>query len=100
MPPAENLPIIDAVGEDWVLHTDLMIVSPLTFKKRWTKKEIIEPFNNSKTAKDAGLNYPVKSLSSKRFDRVAGEIAKLALKADKRLDRVFHGKKAVFRPHG
>jgi hypothetical protein len=84
----EKLPVVDATGEGWVLHTDLMILSPLTFKKRWTKKEVIELFNKSQTAKQAGLEYPLRSLSSKRFDRIAGEIVKLALTANKRFHRI------------
>jgi hypothetical protein len=65
-----------------------MIVSPLTLKKRWTKKEVIEVFNKSQTAKQAGLEYPLRSLSSKRFHRIAGEIVNLALSANKRLHRI------------
>ncbi|MEJ2725019.1 MAG: hypothetical protein P8175_10325 [Deltaproteobacteria bacterium] len=84
----EQLPVVDATGEGWVLHIDLMILSPLTFKKRWTKKEVIELFNKSQTAKQAGLEYPLRSLSSKRFDRIAGEIVKLALTANKRFRRI------------
>ena len=79
LPKGEQLPFIDADAEGWVLDTDHMIVSPLTFKKHWTKKEVIEVFNKSKTARQAELEYPVKSLSSKRFDRIVGDIVELIL---------------------
>jgi len=85
--PGEQIPLIDAAAEGWVLVIDHMMVSPLTFKKSWTKKEVIELFNKSKTAKQAGLEYPARSLSSKRFDRIAGEIVKLILNANKPLQR-------------
>ena len=83
----EQIPVIDVSAEGWVLHTDLMVISPLTLKKRWTKKEVVEVFNKSKTAKEAGLEYSLKSLSAKRFDRIAREIVKLALSANKPLQR-------------
>jgi hypothetical protein len=43
----------------------------------------LELFNGSKTAREAGLEYPVRSLSSRRFDRIMGEIVKLILIAKK-----------------
>ena len=64
-----------------------MTVSPLTFKKRWTKREVIAVFNKSKTAREAGLEYPLTSLSSKRFDRIVREIVKLILNANKSVER-------------
>ena len=87
LPSGEQIPLIDAAAEGWVLDIDHMIVSPLTFKKSWTKKEVIEVFNRSKTARQAGLEYPERSLSSKRFDRIIGEIVKLILIANKSLQR-------------
>lgn len=85
LPPGEQIPVIDAVAEGWVLNIDHMVVSPLTRKKSWAKKEVIELFNRSKTAREAGLEYPERSLSSKRFDRILGEMVKLILNANKSL---------------
>ena len=45
----EQIPFIDATAEGWVLDVDHMIVSPLSIKKFWTKKEVIEVFNGSKS---------------------------------------------------
>jgi hypothetical protein len=90
----EQIPFIDATAEGWVLDVDHMIVSPLTFKKSWTKKEVIEVFNGSKTARQAGLEYPTTSLSSKRFDRIVREIVKLILSANKSLNRIGGKKRA------
>ena len=74
LPSGEQLPFVDTSSEGWVLDTDCMIVSPLTVKKVWTKKEVIAMFNKSKTAREQGLKYPARSLSSKRFDRIIVEI--------------------------
>lgn len=87
LPRGEYLPFIDAAAEGWIFDTDHKIVSPLTFKKHWTKKEVIELFNRSKTARQKGLEYPVRSLSSKRFDRIADEIVELILRANKSVER-------------
>lgn len=38
---AKVIDIVDATGEGWAFHADLMIVSPLTLKKRWKKVEVI-----------------------------------------------------------
>lgn len=86
--PEEQIPLIDAAAEGCVLNINPMIVSPLTFKKSWTKKEVIEVFNESKTAGQAGLEYPTSSLSYKRFDRIVREIVKLILSANKSLNRI------------
>lgn len=71
----------------WALVVDYMTVSPITFKKHWTKKEIIEVFNKSRTARESGLEYPLCSLSSERFDRILGDIVKLVLNANKSVER-------------
>jgi hypothetical protein len=85
--PGEQLPLVDLTAEGWVLDVDHMTVSPLTFKKSWTKKEVIEVFNGSKTARQAGLEHSAKSLSSKRFDRIMREIVELTSIANNRLKR-------------
>jgi hypothetical protein len=87
IPACEEIPLVDASSEGWVLDIDHMIVSPLTLKKVWTKKEIIAMFNKSKTAAQAGLEYPARSLSSKRFDRIIAEIVKLLLNTNTSLRR-------------
>jgi len=87
LPAGEYLPFIDASAEGWALVVDLMTVSPLTFKKRWTKKEVIAVFNGSQTARRAGLEYPLSSLSSKRFDRILGDIVELVQDANKSVER-------------
>jgi hypothetical protein len=85
--PGKQLPLVDSTAEGWVLDVDHMIVSPLAYKKSWTKKEVVEVFNGSKTARQAGLEYSARSLSSKRFDRIMREIVELTSIANKPLKR-------------
>ena len=47
LPTAAQLPVIDASAEGWVLGTDHLVISPLTLKKRWTKKEVVTLYNSS-----------------------------------------------------
>ncbi len=81
--PDEDVPLVDATAEGWVLHTEYMVVSPLTLKRVWTKREVIDLFNNSDAAQQLGIEYPAGSLSSKRFDRIIAEIVTLILRARK-----------------
>src|SRR4029077_16675303 len=74
----EVLDIVDATGEGWSFHSDLMIVSPLTLKKRWTKSAVIRLFNKSENARRIGVAYPEMSLSGKSVSRIITDVAALA----------------------
>ena len=69
--------IIDSNAEGWAFHADLKVISPLTIKKKWTKKELIQLFNNRSNKKLNSLQYPEKSLSAKRFDKILSEIVSI-----------------------
>jgi len=69
---------VDISGEGWVFHGEQMVVSPMTFKKRWTKKEIVRMFNKRENNFD-GATYSEKSISAKRFDRIFREIVDLLI---------------------
>ena len=47
---AASFDIVDGAGEGWMLHPNLIVISPLTFDKRWTKARVIELFNTSLNA--------------------------------------------------
>ena len=67
--------VIDATAEAFSLYPEHMAVSPLTFKKRWTKMDIIELYNSSK-----GLGrpeYPTTSLGNKSMEKLVGDIVEL-----------------------
>lgn len=83
--PGEMYPMVDATGQGWSFHSDHEIISPFSVKYRWTKREVIELFNQSATARKAGLEFPMKSLANKRVDRIIGEIADLIEEARRRI---------------
>jgi hypothetical protein len=73
--------LVDSSAEGWVFMPKHMLVSPLTFKKQWSKKEIISIFNNRINSSSDGVQYSEKSLSAKRFERIFGDIVDLLLKS-------------------
>jgi hypothetical protein len=69
--------MVDATGEGWVFHPELMMVSPLTIKKRWKKVEIVRLFNKSDTARRIGAVYPEAYIPRRSVDRIIAEVAAL-----------------------
>src|SRR5712691_8821241 len=78
LPGAAVVDLVDATGEGWDFHADLMIVSPLTLKKRWKKIEIIRLFNESDNARRIGAVYPEAYVPRRSLERIIAEIAALA----------------------
>jgi hypothetical protein len=78
-PPSEKeyVKVIDFTGEEFWFFPDKIYLTPGFFSKKWTKKKVIELYNNSSNAKKSNSNYPLKSLSSKKFSRIIGEICEL-----------------------
>jgi hypothetical protein len=72
----EEYQLIDFNGEGWEFYPNENIISPLTLKKQWTKKELINLYNNSN---DISESYPEKSLSNKRFDFIFMDLVKLII---------------------
>lgn len=72
--------LLDSTAEGWAFVPKYMLVSPLTFKKQWTKKELISVFNSRKNLSSEVGQYSEKSLSSKRFERIFSDIVELLLK--------------------
>jgi len=69
--------VIDSTGEEFWYYPDREILSPGFVFKKWTKRRIIDLFNESINSKEIGMNYPDKSISSKRLSRSIGEISEL-----------------------
>ena len=78
-PPSEKIyvKVIDFTGEEFWFYPDKTYLTPGFFPKKWTKKRVIELYNNSSNAKKSNSNYPLKSLSSKKFSRIISEICEL-----------------------
>jgi len=71
--------LVDCTGEVWSFIADQRILSPLSFKKRQTKLEIIRLFNDRKNIEVGDeKQYSEKSLSSKRFERVFSDLLALS----------------------
>ncbi|WP_206680835.1 hypothetical protein [Endozoicomonas acroporae] len=64
--------VIDSKGEGWTYIHDIDAISPLTIKKRWYKKEIIELCNQF--ISDDSLKFIGRSLSSKTLPKLITEI--------------------------
>ena len=63
--------VIDITGENWTFYPEEMLLSPLNFKKRWTKLQLIRLVNTrSNKSNPDELPYSEKSLTAKRFDRI------------------------------
>jgi hypothetical protein len=72
------LDIVDATGEGWAFHAELMVVSPLTLKKRWRKLAVIRLYNESQNARRIGSTYPETALSGRSLARIITDVAALA----------------------
>ncbi len=70
--------IVDATGEGWASHAELMVVSPLTLKKRWRKLAVVHLYNESQNARRIGRTYPETALSGRSLARIIADVAALA----------------------
>jgi hypothetical protein len=71
--------LVDFTGEGWSLYVPNMVISPLTLKKRWTKREIIKLFNERENMELAeGKKYSEKSLSAKRLYKIILDLVEIS----------------------
>jgi hypothetical protein len=73
--------IVDATGEGWAFHPDLMVVSPLTLKKRWKKIDVIRLFNQSDNSRRIGTAYPEEYIPRRSLVRIIAEVSGLTAHA-------------------
>jgi hypothetical protein len=71
---SNNLKAIDSSGEEFWYFPDRVYLTPGFMAKKWTKKRIIELFNNSETAKEKNIQYSLKSLSNKSLPTIVTDI--------------------------
>jgi len=67
--------VVDSTSEGFGFYPRMMLITPLTTKKRWTKAEVIALYNDRK--KSEAPDYRPRSLSNRGFDRVVHEIVHL-----------------------
>jgi hypothetical protein len=70
-------PGVDSTGGTWDLYVDGMMLSPLTLRKRPTKKELIALVNGRTNKRPDEVPYPEKSLSKKTFERIFEELVNI-----------------------
>jgi hypothetical protein len=68
--------VIDSSGEEFWYSPSIFTIAPGFMSRKWTKKNIIEMYNESQGVNGTELEYPVKSLSSKKLDRIIFDISK------------------------
>jgi len=73
----DEIKVIDSSGQEFIYFPEHTTLMPGILNKRWTKKQIIELYNNRGNAKDSSIKYPLKSLSNKKLTRIIGEICEL-----------------------
>ena len=69
--------VIDSSAKEFWYSPDNLAIAPGFAFKKWTKKKIVELYNNSSNSKKAEVKYSLKSLSNKRLSRIIGDICVL-----------------------
>ncbi len=67
-------PVIDAKVEGWAFYPDLQTITPLTFKKDWTKAEIVALYH---ARKRPGAPTYTRSLPNRKLTAVVSDIVAL-----------------------
>jgi len=72
---SENkLCLVDSTGSEFWYLLEKYTLSPGFVTKKWSKKKLIETFNNSSNARESNQKYPMRSLSSKKLEKVILDI--------------------------
>jgi hypothetical protein len=79
--------MIDSDAEEFWFIPEHMIMTPGITIHGWTKKQIINLFNNSTNSEELGIKYPLKSLSNKRLSSIIKEICELIKSHNKSIQR-------------
>jgi len=66
--------VIDSTGEEFWYTPDNYALSPGFSFKKWTKKRIIETYNDSINAQLSEQPYSLKSISSKKIEKIIHDI--------------------------
>ena len=71
----ESMLVVDSTSEGFGFYPRMMLISPLTTKKRWTKADVIALYNDRK--KPDAPDYAPGSISNRGFNRVVHEVVQL-----------------------
>ena len=72
-----RIKIIDNTGEEFWYQPDDQILLPGFPYTKWTKRRIIDLYNESRNSEESGISYSTKSLSSKRLSSIIADICEL-----------------------
>jgi hypothetical protein len=84
---SSTIAVIDSTGEEFWFTPEHNAISFGFSSQKWTKKKIIELFNKSSNAKETKLEYPLKSLSSKRLSKIITDICEVLRSQQLAVDR-------------
>lgn len=68
---------VDATGNEFWYLPESYVISPGFYFKKWTKKRLVNLYNQSVNARDTGVMYSDRSLGNKPFVRVFTELCSL-----------------------
>ena len=68
---------VDATGSEFWYSQESYVISPGFIFKKWTKKRLIDLYNQSVNARDTGVMYSDRSLGNKPFVRVFTDLCSL-----------------------
>jgi hypothetical protein len=72
-----SAPVVDSTLEGFEYYPELDTISPLTIKKRWTKRELIDRVNSRENKSEGEVSYAKTSLSNKTCHRVVRDLVDL-----------------------
>ncbi len=73
----DELKVVDSSRAEFIYFSEHTVLMPGILNRRWTKKKLIELYNTSVSAEETNIQYPLKSISSKKLSRIIGEICEL-----------------------
>ncbi|MGL1933231.1 MAG: hypothetical protein OCC45_15960 [Desulfotalea sp.] len=68
---------IDSSGEEFRYIPEHYVIAPHFFCTKWTKKQIVELYNESLDESQEEHQYSTKSFSAKRIGKIVSDICKL-----------------------
>lgn len=74
---SDNIKVIDSSGEEFWYLPKQVALAPGFMQRKWTKKKIIDLFDQSETAKEKYMRYSTKSLSNKRLATIVADICSI-----------------------
>ncbi len=70
--------VVDATAEGWSYYPEYGVITPLSINKRWTKKKIIDFYNDSIKTEENKKKYVAKSLGNIKLGVIMEQIAQLS----------------------